>query len=62
MFMRHISLTYVTVFLKILIWGKLSLKEKKGHFFGFFFKNFQNFENPRYQFCSPTLLILRQVI
>ena len=33
-------------FLKILIWGKLSRKEKKDIFWENF-QNFQNFENPR---------------
>ena len=35
-FMRYCPLTFVTVFLKILIWGKLSRKEKNGHFFKIF--------------------------
>ena len=36
-FMRHCPLTYVTfLLLKILIWGKLSQKEKNGHFLKFF--------------------------
>ena len=36
-------------FLKILIWGKLSRKERKNwtFFFIFFSQNFENFENPR---------------
>ena len=41
-------------FLKILIWGKLFWKEKKLDLFLKIFQNFQNFENPRSQLCSPT--------
>ena len=42
------------VFLKILVWGKLFRKEKKLDLFLKIFQNFQNFENPRQQFCSHT--------
>ena len=42
-------------FLKILILRGTILKKKKKMLKIFdFFGNFQNFENPRFQFCSPT--------
>ena len=39
-FMRHYPLTYVTVFLKILIWGETVLKKKKMDLFIFFSSKF----------------------
>ena len=42
-------------FWKILIWAEAVLKRKEnGYLFGFFFRNIQNFENPRWQLCNPS--------
>ena len=52
--MRHCPLTYVRLFFENFDWVKLFRKEKKLAFFLFLSRNFQNFENPTSQFCSPT--------
>ena len=52
-FMRYCPLTYVTFFENFDLGGNCFEKKKNGPFLKSF-QNFHNFENPRYEFCSPT--------
>ena len=53
-FISHCPLTYYTFFWKFWFWGGKFWKRKNMLEMLEIFGNFQQFENPRLQFCSPT--------
>ena len=58
--MRYCPLTYLTVFLKILIWRETLSKRKNGYFFDFFLEILKKLKLLNISFVA--LLILRHFI